>query len=243
MRRTSQEPRQGPRQEDRVGRGDEGRGRDGLAGSRRGTGRSSARRSRSSDNQQKIVDRSRRSSQLDAPREEAVTMELEDVSEGDAQGVGRRWSSTRCSSSWRRSRNDLTLQLNELELEALRRAPLLHAVRGPTSRRCSSPATRGCSVDLENAELKYEDDKLFIQNGRTGTERAQQEVHRPRRPAAEGPRIVDQQPARHRRVQQQDQEARGGAERRGEVGAQHREGDLLSPAGGRARPRRRSTST
>ena len=118
------------------------------------------------DNQQKVVDRYARRQQTLVARRTRCSPEA--IARRGAEGDGTRSSSTGCSSSSRASRNDLTLQLNEVSAR-VSDVHLSYSRERSNLEEMLEPSYQRVRVDLENAELKYEDDRLFIQNGRRET--------------------------------------------------------------------------
>ena len=128
------------------------------------------------------------------------------------------------------TRSDLTLQLNQISSR-------LSTSTSPTTREKveprgdAEPSYQRVKTDLENAELRYEEDRSFIQNGRRDLDEVSKKFAEL---DAQLQKVLDSstnsQPD-HRRSSTQDQAAERRRGTRAERSAhQHGEGDLLAPA-------------
>ena len=116
-----------------------------------------------SDSQRKIVDRLARRQQTLVSRRESLAQESRTV-----EGTLKEMESLELDNilaELELSRNDLTLQLNEVSAR-LSEVHLSYTRERSNLEEMLEPSFQRVRVDLENAELKYEDDKIFMQNGR-----------------------------------------------------------------------------
>ncbi|MGA2199727.1 MAG: chromosome segregation SMC family protein [Nitrososphaerales archaeon] len=115
------------------------------------------------DDQQKVVDRYLRRQQTLLARKESFTAESAAL-----EASLREWETLeldRMLTELEGSRNDLTLQLNELS-SRVSEVHLSYTRERSNLEEMLEPSYQRVRVDFENAELRYEDDRLFIQNGR-----------------------------------------------------------------------------
>ena len=115
------------------------------------------------DNQQKIVDRYLRRQQSLLSKRDSLTAELRTL-----EAALKEWDALeldRILIELEGSRSDLTLQLNELS-SRVSDVHLSYSRERSNLEEMLEPSYQRVRVDFENAELKYEDDRLFIQNGR-----------------------------------------------------------------------------
>jgi chromosome segregation protein len=115
------------------------------------------------DNQQKVVDRYLRRQQTLVARKESITQDI-----GALSASLKEWEALeldRLLVELEGARNDLTLQLNELSAR-VSDVHLSYTRERSNLEEMLEPSFQRVRVDLENAELKYEDDRIFIQNGR-----------------------------------------------------------------------------
>ena len=116
-----------------------------------------------SDNQRKAVDRLLRRQQTLQSRKESMMNEaktldatLQDMASLELEKLLLELETTR---------NQLSLELNEVSAR-LTEVHLSYSRERSNLEEMLEPSFQRVRVDLENAELKYEDDKLFIQTGR-----------------------------------------------------------------------------
>ncbi|MGA2665284.1 MAG: chromosome segregation SMC family protein, partial [Nitrososphaerales archaeon] len=115
------------------------------------------------DNQQKAVERYLKRQQALLAKKESLLAEQRGL---DASI--REWDSLELDSMLAElegARNDLSLQLNEVSARASE-VHLSYSRERSNLEEMLEPSFQRVRVDLENAQLKYEDDRLFIQNGR-----------------------------------------------------------------------------
>ncbi len=115
------------------------------------------------DNQQKVVDRYLRRQQTLQSKRESITQEIKTF-----EVTLKQWDELeldRMLAELEGSRNDLSLQLNEL-VSRVSDVHLSYTRERSNLEEMLEPSYQRVRVDLENAELKYEDDRLFMQNGR-----------------------------------------------------------------------------
>jgi chromosome segregation protein len=115
------------------------------------------------DNQQKIVDRYLRRQMSLLSKRDSLTTELKTL-----DAALKEWDALeldRMLIELEGSRSDLTLQLNELS-SRVSDVHLSYSRERSNLEEMLEPSYQRVRVDFENAELKYEDDRLFIQNGK-----------------------------------------------------------------------------
>jgi chromosome segregation protein len=115
------------------------------------------------DNQQKVVDRFVRRQQTLVARKDALLAESKSL-----DATLKEWDALeldRMLVELEGSRNDLALQLNEVS-SRVSDVHLSYTRERSNLEEMLEPSYQRVRVDLENAELRYEDDRLFIQNGR-----------------------------------------------------------------------------
>ncbi|MDG6926062.1 MAG: chromosome segregation protein SMC [Nitrososphaerota archaeon] len=116
-----------------------------------------------SDSQRKAVDRLVRRQQTLQTRKEAMIAEVRSL-----EATQKEMESLELDKlliELEASRNDLSIQLNEVA-SRLSEVHLTYSRERSNLEEMLEPSFQRVRVDLENAELKYEDDKLFIQTAR-----------------------------------------------------------------------------
>jgi chromosome segregation protein len=116
-----------------------------------------------SDNQRKIVERYVKRQQTLQARKESMVSEARSLQTTVLEMDSLELDKILIELETRR--NDLTLQLNEVSTR-LSEVHLSYSRERSNLEEMLEPSYQRVRVDLENAELKYEDDKLFIQTGR-----------------------------------------------------------------------------
>jgi chromosome segregation protein len=116
-----------------------------------------------SDNQHKVVERLVRRQQTLQTRKDSMLAETKSL-----EATLREMDSLELDKiliELETSRNDLTLQINEVSAR-LSEVHLTYSRERSNLEEMLEPSYQRVRVDLENAEMKYEDDKLYIQTGR-----------------------------------------------------------------------------